>query len=55
MGLEADFYGINVELENVTIGLEGYMEIFKEENAISRSSVTVKKGGIFHIYQEIKY
>ena len=55
MGLEADFNDINVELENVTIGPEGYIEIYKEEDAILKSSVIVRKGGIFHIYQEIKY
>lgn len=55
VGLEADFYDINVELENVTIGPEGYMEIYKEEDATLKSSVIVRKGGIFHIYQEIMY
>lgn len=55
MGLEADFNDINVELENVTVGPEGYIEIYKEEDAILKSSVIVRKGGIFHIYQEIKY
>ena len=55
MGLEADFNDINVELENVTVGPEGYIEIYKEEDAILKSSVIVRKGGIFHIYQEIMY
>ena len=32
--------------------LSGFAE---EEDAILKSSVIVRKGGIFHIYQEIKY